>query len=519
MVISMQARSMMPHWLQRQAAVQGERLAVRCGNLQMTFRELHHAVASMAGQLQAAGVQAGDRVAVLLANGTDFVCLAHAVSYLGAILVPLNYRLAPNELAYQMNDVGSRILLCDHTTVAKALETAAMVQGDLRVFTVGSSEPAGNRGATLESLHALQPRDIELRSHIDLAEVHAILYTSGTTGRPKGVMITYGNHWWSAVASALNLRLHRDDVWLACLPFFHTGGLAILMRSVIYGMAVEIHPRFDPAAVNAAIDEGRISLISLVSTMLEKVIEARNRKPFPPQLRAVLLGGGPVSPSLRQQYIQIGAPIVTSYGMTETASQIVAVPLEHAPDPDGAAGKPLLPAEVRIGAPDQRLSPGEVGEIWVRGPMVTPGYWGHEEAHQARPDGWFSTGDFGYMDADGRLFVVDRRDDLIISGGENVYPAEVEAVIATHPHVAEVAVVAAPSKRWGQVPVAVVVPRDDCELDPADLEAYCRERLAGYKVPARFYRAGELPRTATGKVMRRQLATRFGGTPIEDQLS
>lgn len=505
----------MPHWLQRQAAIRGERLAVRCGSLELTFRELNDSAQEIAGRLHVAGVQAGDRIAVLMVNGIEFVSLVHAVAYLGAILVPLNYRLAPDELAYQIDDVGSRMLLCDGTTAAKARETAAKVQGPLRVLTVCSPESACDQAVPLESLHSLPPQEAPLRSHIDLAAVHSILYTSGTTGRPKGVMLTYGNHWWSAMASVMNLRLHRDDVWLACLPFFHAGGLAILMRSVICGMAVEIHPRFDPDAVNAAMDAGRVSLVSLVSTMLEKIIEARAGKPFPPQLRAILLGGGPVSPSLRRQYIEMGAPVVTSYGMTETASHIVAVPLEHAPDPDGAAGKPLFPAEVRIGSPEQNIAPGEVGEIWVRGPMVTPGYWG--QGDEARADGWFATGDFGYFDAAGRLFVVDRRDDLIISGGENVYPAEVEAVIAAHPAVAEVAVVAAPSRRWGQVPVAFVVPRDAGDLDTAALESYCRERLAGYKVPVRFYRADRLPRTATGKVIRRQLAARLSGAPIEDQ--
>lgn len=505
----------MPHWLQRQAATRGDGLAVRCGHQQLTFSELNDAAMIAAGQLQAVGVQPGDRVAVLMANGIDFVSLVHAVAYLGAILVPLNYRLAPSELAYQIDDVGSRILLCDDTTAAKALETAAMLQGDLRVLTAGPPESAGDHRTALKSLRSLPTPEARLRSRIDLAEIHSILYTSGTTGRPKGVMLTYGNHWWSAMASVLNLRLHRDDVWLACLPFFHTGGLAILMRSVIYGMAVEIQPRFDPDAVNAAIDAGRVSLLSLVSTMLEKIIEARAGKPFPTQLRAILLGGGPVSPALRQRYIDLGAPVVTSYGMTETASQIAAVPLEDAPDPDGAAGKPLFPAEVCIGGPGRCLAAGEVGEIWVRGPMVTPGYWGRGE--EARPDGWFATGDFGCFDAAGRLFIVDRREDLIISGGENVYPAEVEAVIAAHPAVAEVAVVAAPSRRWGQVPVAFVVPRDGGDLDTVALESYCRKRLAGYKVPVRFYRADRLPRTATGKVMRRALSARLSSAPMEDE--
>ncbi|MDQ2807743.1 MAG: o-succinylbenzoate--CoA ligase, partial [Chloroflexota bacterium] len=343
-------------------------------------------------------------------------------------------------------------------------------------------------------------------SAIDLDALQAILYTSGTTGQPKGAMLTYGNAWWSAVGSALNLGTHRDDRWLVCLPLFHVGGLSILWRSVIYGVPAIIHDGFDAVAVNAAIDAEGVTVVSLVSVMLARMLDARGGRPYPATLRAVLVGGGPVPQPLLERCAALGVPVVQTYGLTETASQAATLAPADALRKLGSAGKPLLPTQIRIAGPDGDAAAGIVGEILVQGPTVTPGYWGRPDAtDRALRDGWLHTGDLGYRDSEGYLYVVDRRDDLIISGGENVYPAEVEAVLGAHPAVREAGVVGAPDTRWGQVAHAAVVLRSGQAATADELRAWCRSQLAGYKVPAVILFMDELPRNAAGKLLRRAL--------------
>lgn len=515
----------LPDWLAHRARAVGERPAVRWEGRVITFGALDRLVEVTARQLLAAGVRAGDRVAVLARGGLGFIRLVHAMSRTGSILVPLNYRLAAEELAWQLADATPRLLLCDDEHLPMVEELARRI-GLPAVFRVlqgteegapGEASEAAGAAPPIPCLDDLVPAEGPLRRHVELDAIHTLLYTSGTTGKPKAAMLSYGNHWWSAVASSLNLGLRSDDAWLACLPLFHAGGLSILFRSVIYGITVTLHTAFDPDAVNRAIDAGEATMISLVSAMLERILAVRGDRPFPKSLRAVLLGGGPTPIALLDACRRYGLPAVNSYGMTETASQVAAVPLSVAPDLEGSAGQPLLPVELRIGHPEDPAPPGEVGEVFVRGPMVTRGYWRRPEATQAAfVSGWFRTGDLGYLAADGRLFIVNRRDDLIISGGENVYPAEVEAVLRGHPDVVDVAVIPAASSTWGQVPVAVLVLREGSPATAAALRAYCRERLAGYKVPKAFHVVAELPRNAAGKVLRRELRAAYG-TVVEEE--
>src|SRR5438067_1537754 len=314
---------------------------------------------------------------------------------------------------------------------------------------------------------------------LDLDSVQSVIYTSGTTGRPKGARLTYGNHWWSATGSALNLGLRADDRWLACLPLFHVGGLAILLRSAIYGIAAVVHESFDERAVNRAVDEERVTIVSVVAAMLQRMLDARGQEPYPPWLRCVLLGGGPAPRPLLERCAARGVPVVQTYGLTESASQVATLAPEDALRKLGSAGKPLFPTELRVDAPA-----GEVGEIVVRGPTVTPGYVNRPDA-TARPirDGWLHTGDLGRLDDEGYLYVVDRRDDLIISGGENVYPAEVEAALLAHPAVAEAGVFGIADAEWGRSVAAAVSLHPGIVVNADELLAFVRQRLASYKVP------------------------------------
>ena len=338
---------------------------------------------------------------------------------------------------------------------------------------------------------------------VDLSAVHSVIYTSGTSDRPKGATLTYGNHLWSAIGSALNIGLRSDDRWLACMPLFHVGGLSILLRSVIYGTAAFVHQSFDAEAVNRAIDEERTTIISAVSTMLLRMLEARGERPYPDTLRCVLLGGGPAPGSLLEECERRGLPVVQTYGLTEAASQVTTMaPGDSRP---GSAGRPLFTTEVRIeNANGAAAAAGETGEIVVRGPVVTPGYLNNPDATaQALRDGWLHTGDTGYLDNDNYLYVLDRRDDLIVSGGENVYPTEVEEALCAHPAVLEAAVISLPDEEWGARVAAAVALRDGATADVNELTAFCRRRLAAYKTPREIRFVDELPRNAAGKLLRR----------------
>jgi O-succinylbenzoic acid--CoA ligase len=478
------------------------RLALISGADRLTYAELDDAVDVAATRLQDAGLRPGDVAALLARNGTSFVLAVHAVARLGAVLMPLNLRLTPAEITWQIRHSGSHVLLHDESQSGAigSAQADAIAARSLDLQSLTSDQPgAGARFASPEP-----------GGEVNCNATHSIVYTSGTSGTPKGAVLTYGNHLWSAVGSALNLGLREDDRWLACLPLFHVGGLAILLRSVIYGTTAFVHDGYDPARVNAAIDHEGVTIVSVVANMLQRMLDERGHRPYPPSLRCALLGGGPAPEPLLRRCAAIGVPVVQTYGLTETASQVATLAPEDALRKLGSAGKPLFGSQLRIEGPDgSELPPGAEGEIVVRGPTVTRGYLNDPEATaRAIRHGWLHTGDIGYLDPEGYLYVLDRRDDLIISGGENIYPAEVEAVLQSHPDVVEAGVYGVPDERWGQTPVAVAVLRSGATVTADALLAYCKDRLAAFKVPSRIEFAAELPRNAAGKLLRRELGQR-----------
>jgi len=510
--------TVLPDWLHQRASLTPDRLALAAGDARWSFRELDERVTQTAHRLSALGVNAGDRVALLLRNGSPFVTLVHAISRAGAVIVPLNIRLTPAEIVWQLQDVRARLLLHDDANAQIALiashdmpnmrsihsnDIASNLQlptSNLQLPTSDLQLPTSDLQLPTSDLQSLTPNPFPL------ASPHSILYTSGTTGQPKGAVLTFGNHWWSAIGSALNLGLQAADRWLACLPLFHVGGLAILLRSVIYGCIAIVHESFDPAAVNRAIDDEGVTIVSVVSAMLQRMLAERGEKPYPSTLRCVLLGGGPAPRDLLEECARRGVPVVQTYGLTEAASQVATLAPKDALRKLGSAGKPLFPTEVRIERDGVRASAGDVGEIVVRGPTVTPGYLDQPEATaKALRDGGLHTGDLGYLDDDSYLYVLDRRDDLIISGGENVYPAEIESVLRLHPAVEDAGVVGVPDERWGQAAAAFIVLRSGASPTEDDLHRFCIERLARYKIPARFTVVESLPRNAAGKLLRRKL--------------
>jgi O-succinylbenzoic acid--CoA ligase len=348
-------------------------------------------------------------------------------------------------------------------------------------------------------------RDANGATAFDLDGMQAVVFTSGTTGRPKGAMLSFANHFWSATASAFRLGTRPEDLWLSCLPLYHVGGLAVLFRSCLYGTAVLLQQGFDVAAVNDALDNYDVTLISLVPTMLYRLLDARPAGSWPRSLRLVLLGGAATPPELVEKSREQGVPISVTYGLTESSSQVATILPDNVPAKPGCVGKPLMFTSVRIADDNGKtLSPGEYGEVVVTGPSVMVGYI-HDPAGTSRAirEGELYTGDIGYLDEDGDLWLVQRRSDIVVSGGENVYPAEVEAVLKQHPAVAAVCVVGVADEEWGQRVAAMVVSRDGATVSGGELVEFGRESLASYKLPIRIQFAKVLPQTASGKIERR----------------
>jgi O-succinylbenzoic acid--CoA ligase len=435
-------------WLAQRSQSCPDRTALVADGSEVTYAELEAEATWVARRLAAHGVRRGSIAAMTMHPRREQVVLVHALMKVGAVLLPLSPRLSAEE----------------HAAVIAAEEPAV----DL--------DDAGELTQT--------EADLPLLGEHDMDDLACKVMTSGSTGTPDRVGLTYGNFLWSGVASAFNIGVEPEDRWLCCLPLSHISGLGIVMRSVIYGTAAVVHDGFDVDRVGAALEGDRITVVSLVTTMLSRLLDAGADLSGP---RAILIGGGPVPEAALEEAIGRGATVVQTYGLTEACSQVTTLAPADAKRKLGSAGRPLLTTHLRI----------HDGEILVQGPTVAPG--------RADADGWLHTGDLGRIDEEGFLYVEDRLDDLIVTGGENVVPAEVENVLLRHPQVADAAVVGREDPEWQQAVTAIVVLEDGAGTTPDELRRHCAESLAGFKVPKRIELAAALPRTPSGKLMRRAL--------------
>ncbi len=406
-------------WLRVRAQTTPAKTAIVLGDNAWSYKAVDAQVDRLCTRLEMDGVQPDDHVALRLPNSLSFVLAVHAAARMGLVLVPINLRLTPAEVAYQLDKADCRWLLGQMPDGSASTPVKSIFLPD---------DP-------IELLSWLPEADREIVSAHSYAldHIQAIVFTSGTTGFPKGVMLTFGNHFWSALGSAFRLGTLPDDRWLVCLPLYHVGGLAVLFRACLYGTAVVLQSGFDPAEVDRALQEQRISLVSLVPTMLKRLLDGRERVQWP-ALRLALLGGAAPSEEVLARAARLGLPVAATYGLTECASQVATQAPERATMKAGCAGRPLLFTSVEIRTKDGRLATvDEPGEIVIAGPTVMAGYYGDDEATGAALKyGRLHTGDIGQLDADGELWVLGRRTDLIVTGGENVYPAEVERVLREH---------------------------------------------------------------------------------------
>jgi len=468
----------------------------------ITYAQLWDRTQAVAAFLSAQGIGAGDVVAVFMKNSAAFMEIAFATSYLGAVFLPINYRLAAEEVDYIVGDANARMVFADKefSDIVDGLSAVHLVdaaaQGDMRTLT-GTGHPI--------------PDEV-LRTPEDLFR---LMYTSGTTDRPKGVMHSYQNFYWKNMDHVISLGLSRQSRLLTTGPLYHVGAFDLPGVAVLWlGGMMAIHRDFDALGTLASIQDEKLNCAWLAPVMLGQILAHPERGNYDVSSLEWCIGGGEKTPESRirefSDYFRTGR-YIDGYGLTESVSGDTLMEPGMEITKIGSTGRALAHVRIQIMNDDGTvLPPGTEGEICLRGPKVTKAYWNNPEKTAASLHGdWFRTGDVGYLDDDGFLFLTDRKKDMIISGGENIASSEVERVLYMLPQVREVAVIGLPDDRWGEVPVAVVVVNDGETLEFDQLTRHCREHLAGFKVPKRLIVSDELPRNPSGKVLKRILRDEY----------
>ncbi|MCC5988558.1 MAG: AMP-binding protein [Pararhodobacter sp.] len=475
-----------------------ERIAIVYEDTRISFSELWERVGRLSGWLSARGIGEGDVVAVFMKNSPAFVEVALAASHLGAVFLPINYRLAQDEVAFIIDNSTARLLLADDefAEVVGSIDNTVLIdareQADIRLLAGTAEAPAICRR---------QPADL-----------FRLMYTSGTTGRPKGVMHSYENFYWKSSDHVIALGLNAEDRLLIAGPLYHVGAFDLPGLAVTWvGGMLHILREFDELKALQAIHDEKLTCAWLAPVMLSRLLACEQRDRFDCRSLKWAIGGGERTPDNRIQAFAELFPngrFIDGYGLTETCGGDTLMEAGREIEKIGTTGRALAHCEIDIRDDTGRsLPPHNEGEICVRGPKVTKGYW-RDEAKTLESffaDGWFRTGDMGHVDEEGFLTITDRKKDMIISGGENIASSEVERVIYAMPQVAEVAVVGMPDAEWGERPVAVVVPKPGQNLDLETLRAHCLTHLARFKVPRALFLRNDLPRNPSGKILKRTL--------------
>ncbi|MGH3392974.1 MAG: acyl-CoA synthetase [Actinomadura sp.] len=503
-------------WVTRRARVTPEVTALVAGERRLTFAELDERTNRLARALvDRLGVRRGDRVAVLLLNSIEFMETLFACAKLGAIFVPINFRLAPPEIGYVLADSGADVFVV-HGPLAAAGRAARTEPGArVRHTLVVEGDPDTVEHGYEDIVAAGSPQAVDF--DVDPRDIAMIMYTSGTTGRPKGAMLTHANTIANArnQSAASGRGLREGDVTITAAPMFHIGGLGVHTLPLVYvGGTSVLVSKFDPAETLALMARERVTVEFLVPAMWAALMRVPGFDSHDLSALELAISGGAPTPLTVLDFFQSrGVPFQEGFGMTETAPGATMLDAAHVKEKNGSIGRPLFAVEARIVDEDDRDVPaGTVGELVLRGENIFAGYWMLPEATaEAFRGGWFHTGDLGRSDDEGFITLVDRKKDMIITGGENVYPVEVEQVLYRCPGVREVAVAGVPDERWGETVIAVVAAEDGADLTADGVIAYARDRLAHFKCPTRVEFVAELPRNATGKVLKTELRGRYGG--------
>jgi fatty-acyl-CoA synthase len=499
-------------WLTKRALLTPDKEAVVDGKRRLNYKQLNRRVNRLARALLVSGLKLGDRISILSYNCLEFVEVIMAAAKLGLILVPLNWRLTPTELAFNLNDSGAETLFFD----ADMVELTNGVKGKtaLKRFIVFGEKQIPETQAYESLLSEQSESEPETKPVPNLDTPHIIMYTAGTTGKPKGAILSQGASFWNVVNLNVALDFTSDDRDLLVLPMFHIGGIGLFTLPMLYdGGTVVIQRTFDPVKTLALLEEERITLFFGVPAIFLALIQHPefDASAFK-NVRLVMSGGAPLPISLVKQYREAGLVLQQGFGMSEAAPSIATLARELALKKAGSIGRALMHLEARIVDDNMSVVPtGDVGELVIRGPNLLQGYWNRPEAtKEAFTGSWFHTGDLARMDADGELYIVERKKDMFISGGENVYPAEVENMLFGLPQIAEAAVFGIADEKWGEVGRAVVALKEGQNLTGDEIIDHLKERLAKYKIPKSVVFVNQLPRNAAGKVLKTTLREKHG---------
>lgn len=494
-------------WLTKRGFLNGDQEAVVDGDRRLSYRELNQRVNRLSRHLQSLGLKTGDRLALLAYNCLEYIEVIFAAAKLGLIVVPLNWRLSPTELAFNLSDSETETLIYDpgFSETVKVLKGQTPVK---QMLTLGK-EGAAETQAYEQVLAAQSDAEPVPDKPVGLDSPHIIMYTAGTTGRPKGAVLSQGASFWNALNLQLDMNFTSQDRDLLVLPMFHIGGIGLFTLPMIYvGGTVVIQRTFDAAETLKLLRKEQITLFFGVTAVFLFLLQHPDFKPQVfENVRVVMSGGAPLPVSLVQQYHQAGIVLQQGFGMSEAAPSISTLSKDLALTKAGSIGRALFHLEARVVDDElQDIPAGEVGELVIRGPNLMQGYWKREEAtREAFSGGWFHSGDLARMDEDGALFIVDRKKDMFISGGENVYPAEVENALYGMPQISETAVIGIPDEKWGEVGQAIVALKPDQSLTEEEVLHFLKGRLAKYKIPKRVVFVDQLPRNAAGKVLKNVL--------------
>ena len=486
--------------------------------LRLTFAELNSRSNRVANALAASGVQQGDRVALLMMNSAEFIETYFAIAKLGGVVVPLNWRLVADELEFILKDSGAETLLFGEEFIDIVIDLQG--RGDKTDLATYIQVAAGGQGETHFSADYETFRDAVSDAEPEVVacddDLLYIMYTSGTTGLPKGVVHSHNTTLWALLTFAITSDLRDSDRYLGALPMFHVGSLTPITLNVYRGVTSIVMREFDPVRAWELMGEENITAALLVPAMLNFMVQVPELDRFDfSRLRWIQSGASPLPVNLIQAYAGIGIEVHQIYGLTETCGPACVIDAENALLKIGSTGRAFFHTEVKVVREDgSRCEPGEQGEVWVSGPHIMLEYWNRPDATaETIVDGWLRTGDVASEDEDGFIYIQDRIKDMIISGGENVYPAEIENVILSHPDVAEVAVIGQTSERWGESPFAIVVSKNP-NLSEGEILKHCDGKLARFKLPKSATFVETIPRNPSGKVLKRVLRDQFPGPAV-----
>ena len=510
----------------KRALLSPKKTAIICEDMPITYEQLNERINRCAHMLIKKGIKKGDRVAVVLLNCVEFLEAYFAAAKLGAIFVPLNWRLAGPELEYQLNNSSSRMLIFHDSFLGSIdlIRNGLKVEEDKFIYMKSITKlPSGvalpKCPAWAEDYHELiQDKPTEEPSpdcSVVLDDPLAIIYTSGVTGNPKGAVVSHQQTFFKNFQVGLYIDGHQDDVVIAQMPLFHSGGLFIVSNPVLNGgMAMVMRSGFDPNEFAEDIQRYKGTIIFALTTMWRFILETGKLDQVDvSSVRCVVGGGERTPPSLIEELAKRNLFMQQGFGQTENSAMML-LPREDIHRKMGSIGKPGFFTDIWIAGPNgKRLPPGEIGEIFAKGPTVMSGYWNMpEETSKTIVNGVLHTGDLGYMDEEGYFYVVDRAKDMFRSGGENIYPAEIEKVLISHPKISQAAIIGVPDAKWGEVGMAFIVPTPNESITETEILDYLRGKVAKYKFPARFKFMSELPLTATMKVKKNALKQKYGGT-------